>query len=193
MTGQVQEVDKVKQALVIIDIQNDYFDGGANPLVGSTAASLNARKLLEFFRKESLLVIYIQHLAARPGSTFFIPNTKGADIHANVFPAVGEKVIVKNYPNSFRNTDLLDYLRSNRITDLVICGMMTHMCVDATTRAAKDYGYNCIVISDACATKKLEYRDRKVNADEVQTAFLSALDYFYSRVMPAEDYLAEKK
>lgn len=192
MTGQVTN-SNVKQALVIVDIQNDYFEEGTNYLAGSWDASLKAKKMLEFFRIKSLPIIHVQHLSVRHGSTFFIPNTKGADIHANVLPDNGEKVIVKNYPNSFRDTELLDYLKANNITDLVICGMMTHMCVDATARAAKDYGYNCTIISEACATKDLELNGCTVKAKDVQIAFLSALSYYYCRVMTINDYLAENK
>ncbi len=179
----------MKEALIIIDIQNDYFEGGANPLVGSLEASLRAKALLEGFRGRGLPVVHIRHLSTRPGSTFFIPGTSGAEIHANVAPVAGEKVIDKNFPNSFRDTDLLDHLRTEGITDLVVCGMMTQMCVDATVRAAKDFGFSCTVIGDACATKDLEVGGRSVAAADVQTAFLAALNYFYATVRIAEEYL----
>ena len=181
-----------KKALIIIDIQNDYFEEGANPLIGSLEASINAKNLLNDFREKSLPVVHIQHFSTRAGSTFFISNTKGVEIHKNVLPISGEKVIAKNYPNSFRETDLLDYLKSNNITDLVICGMMTHMCVDATTRAAKDFGFTCIVIGDACATRDLEIQGEKVSASEVQKSFLATLNYFYSIVKNTQEYLSEK-
>jgi len=84
---------------------------------------------------------------------------------------------------------LLDYLKSNNITDLVICGMMTHLCVDATTRAAKDFGFTCVVIGDACATKDLEIHGEMVAAGEVQKSFLAALNYFYSTVKNTQEYL----
>jgi len=176
-------------ALMIIDIQNDYFEGGANPLVGSLEASINAKALLKYFREKSLPVIHIQHFSTRAGSTFFIPNTKGVEIHENVIPMSGEKVIAKNYPNSFYGTDLLDHLTSNHITDLVICGMMTHICVDSTTRAAKDFGFSCVVVGDACATRDLEIQGKKVEAREVQKSFLAALNYYYSTVMNTHEYL----
>ncbi len=184
-----QNDNKMNTALLIIDIQNDYFEGGRAQLVNPDKASGNARLILEKFRKSNLPVIHIQHIANRPGATFFIPDTKGAEIHNDVKPLDTEQVIVKHYPNSFRETNLLDYLKSKNITNLVICGMQTHMCVDATTRAAKDLGYNCIVIGDACATKDLEVNGVKVKAADVQTAFLSALNYFYSKVMTTEQYL----
>ncbi|MDR3327507.1 MAG: cysteine hydrolase [Prevotellaceae bacterium] len=178
--------------MIIIDLQNNYFEGGANLLAVSLEASINAKALLEGFRKKSLPVIHIQHFSTRTGSTFFIPNTRGVEIHENVMPINGEKVVEKNYPNSFRETDLLDYLKSNSITDLVICGMMTQMCVDATVRAAKDFGFTCMVIGDGCATKDLEIQGKTVKAGEVQKAFLAALNYFYATIKNTREYLNKK-
>jgi nicotinamidase-related amidase len=66
------------------------------------------------------------------------------------------------------------------------------MCVDATTRAAKDLGFACVVIGDACATKDLEIQGKKVTAIEVQKSFLAALNYFYSTVRDTQEYLDEK-
>ena len=182
----------MKTALIIIDIQSDYFDNGTMPLVGSDKASNNAKLILESFRTDSLPIIHIQHIATRPTATFFLPNTKGAEIHNDVRPIGKEKLIVKHYPNSFRETELLDYLKGEKITDLVICGMMTHMCVDATTRAAKDFGLNIILIGDACATKDQEINGQIVKAEEVQKSFLAALNYFYATVMTTSNYLSEK-
>ncbi|MDR2962409.1 MAG: cysteine hydrolase [Bacteroidales bacterium] len=177
------------KALIIIDIQNDYFEGGANPLAGSLAASEHAKKLLHDFRQKSLPVVHVQHFSTRAGSAFFIPNTQGVEIHESVQPISGEKVIAKHFPNSFRETDLLEYLQAQGVTELVFCGMMTQMCVDATVRAAKDFGFNCTLISDACATKNLEIQGQTVAAAEVQKSFLAALSYFYAEVKTEEEYL----
>jgi len=179
----------MKEGLIIIDVQKDYFDKGTMTLANSDNACENAKLLLDKFRSENLPVIFIQHIATKPSATFFLPGTKGAEIHATLHPMENEKVIIKHYPNSFRETDLLDYLKGNQITDLVICGMMTHMCVDATTRAAKDFGFNITVIGDACATRDLEIDGQFVKASEVQNSFLAALNYFYSSVKSTIQYL----
>lgn len=180
---------ETKTALLLIDIQNDYFEGGTNPLEGSLEAGLNAQKLLSHFRKHSLPVIHICHISNRLGSTFFLPDTEGADIHQCVSPTGGEEIVRKHFPNSFFQTNLLNLLKSKEITNLVICGMMTHMCVDATVRAAKDLGYNSVLIEDACATKDLKFKERTVKATDVQIAFLSALAPFYSTVVSTEEYI----
>lgn len=182
----------MKTALILIDIQNDYFEKGTMTLADSDKASENARLLLDRFRADSLPIIHIQHIATKPTATFFLPNTKGAEIHDKVKPLGQEKVIIKHYPNSFRETELLDYLKSKNITDLVICGMMTQMCVDATSRAAKDFGYNIVLIGDACATKDQEINGQIVKAEEVQKSFLAALNYFYTTVKTTKQFLDNK-
>jgi len=176
-------------ALLLIDIQNDYFPGGKMELEGSLEASLRAREILAFFRKKGLPVVHIQHLAARPGAPFFIPDTEGVKIQQNVEPLSGEVLFQKNFPNSFRNTPLLDHLREKQVDKVVICGMMTHMCVDATVRAAFDYGLEVTVIQDACATRALAFGDQAIPAKQVHGAFLSALGFIYAKVFSAAEFL----
>ena len=182
---------KMKTALVIIDIQNDYFPGGNNELVNSGDASLKARQLLNAFREKDLPVIHIQHLSVRPGAGFFIPGTKGAAIHDNVLPLENEKVFTKNFPNSFRDTGLLNYLQQMEIEHLVIAGMMSHMCVDATARAAKDLGYSISIASDACATKDLVIENNTVKANDVHNSFMAALSYFYADVRHTHELIKQ--
>jgi nicotinamidase-related amidase len=170
------------QALILVDIQNDYFPGGKNPLSGAEAAAQVARKALDKARKKQETVIHIQHVS-RPGAPFFLPDTPGIEIHPLLAPCAGEPVIQKHYPNSFRETSLLDELRRRRISRLYFCGMMTHMCVDTTVRAAVDLGFQCVVVGDATATKDLTYRGATVPAAQVQAAFLSALDVAFAKVV----------
>jgi nicotinamidase-related amidase len=185
----ISNVNKImKTALLLIDIQNDYFENGTMTLSGSLEASKNAALIIEQFRSLSLPIVYIQHLALSPTATFFLPGTHGAELHESIRPKTTEKIIVKHYPNSFYKTELLEYLQSLEISDLVICGMMTQMCVDATTRAAKDFGYNCTLIGDACATKDLHINGQSVKAADVQTSFLAALNGYYSNVIMANQF-----
>ncbi|MGC8659087.1 MAG: cysteine hydrolase family protein [Desulfomonilaceae bacterium] len=176
-------------ALVLIDIQNDYFPGGKMELEGSSESSLCAKHLLQAFRDAKLPVIHIQHISVRPEATFFIPDTHGVEIHQNVQPLPGEPVIQKNYPNSFRNTSLLEHLEGQSIKHLIISGMMTHMCVDATTRAAFDYGFECMVVSDACATRALSFEDKIIPAAHVHGAFLAALSNVYAKIQDTQSAL----
>ena len=190
--AQTNKNSKMNKALIIIDIQNDYFEKGTMTLVGSDKASENAKIVLGQFRNDKLPIIHIQHIATRPTATFFLPNTEGAKIHENVQPIGLEKVVIKHFPNSFRETELLDYLKASDITELIICGMMTHMCIDATTRAAYDFGFKCTVIGDACATKDLELNGQIAKAKDVQIAFLSALDGTFADIKTTNEFLNRK-
>ncbi len=178
-------------ALVIVDIQNDYFPGGRLPLVGPVEASQQAGCLLEQFRRVRWPVIHIQHLAVRPGATFFLPGTPGADFHPNVQPLPDETIVQKNFPNSFRETPLLDVLREQQVNRLIICGMQTNMCVDATTRAAADYGFECTVAADGCAARNLTFDGHSVPAEQVHYAFLAALNGSYARVLKVDQIVAQ--
>lgn len=180
----------MKTALLLIDIQNDYFPGGKMELSGSIEASLRARELLDFFRERRMPVIHIRHTSLRPGASFFLPGTPGAQIHANVLPIAGETIIDKNFPNSFRQTPLHTTLTDKGIERLAIAGMMTHMCVDATTRAAFDHGFSCTLVHDACATRELSFGSAIVPASHVHAAFIAALSGAYAQVASAAEYIS---
>ncbi len=171
------------QALLLIDIQNDYFPGGRMELFESEAAGVQAGKLLDAARKRDLPVFHIQHLATRPDATFFLPGTDGARFHKSVTPLGHETVVQKHYPNAFRETALLQLLREAKVTELIVTGMMTQMCVDTTVRAAADLGFACRVAHDACATRDLSFAGKVVHAPEVQTAFMAALNGFFAEVL----------
>ncbi len=141
-------------------------------------AAQNTKVLLDFFRKNNLPIIHIRHESIQKGAGFLIPNTAGVEIHSAVKPHEGEFIVTKNYPNSFRNTNLSSILRDQGKSHLVICGMMTHMCVSSTTRAAWDLGYNVSLIHDACATRSLESVAGKVSGHNVHIAHISALERF---------------
>ena len=173
-------------ALVLIDLQNDYFPGGAMELVGSDQAVEQARTLLEAFRARSLPLFHVRHISKRPGATFFLPETKGAEIHSAVAPLTGEPIVTKHFPSCFRETSLLEELRGAGATRLVFAGMMTHMCVDTTVRAANDLGFECVLALDGCATKSLQFAGTQVDAQQVQLSYLAALNGAFAKVQPAQ-------
>ncbi len=175
--------------LILIDLQNDYFVGGNMELVNIGQATENARRLLKQFRNKNLPIIHIQHISIRPEATFFLPNTKGVEINEMVSPLRDEKIVQKNYPNSFRETELLEILKETKNDTVVICGAMSHMCVDATTRAAFDYGFNCVVVEDACATRNLVFKDKTIKASDVHASFMAALAVPYAQVLNTKEAL----
>lgn len=195
-TKEMESSKKEKTALIIIDIQNDYFPGGTMELVEPEKAALKAKEVLSYFRENKMPVIHVQHIALQEGATFFLPNTKGAEINSIVAPLANEKVITKNYPNSFRDTKLLEYLHENNITNLVFAGMMTDVCIDATVRASMDNGFNNTLISDAVATRDRELNGKVVPASQINTAFLAglnALGGLYATVLSSDEFLAKNK
>ena len=173
-------------ALVLIDLQNDYFPGGAMELVGAQEAVMRAQALLQAFRARTLPVFHIQHIAKRAGATFFLPGTKGADLHVAVTPLAEEAVITKHFPSSFRETTLLKSLRGVGESRLVVAGMMTHMCVDTTVRAAADLGFDCLLAQDGCATRALQFAGQQVEAPQVQLAYFAALDGSFAKVQSVQ-------
>jgi nicotinamidase-related amidase len=164
--------------LLIIDVQEFYFTGGALPLVAPEAASANCGKLLDKFRAENRRVVHVGHNAS-----------KGASFHANVSPREGEKVIMKDEVNAFAGTNLLDYLRESGVKRLVVCGMQTHMCVEAAVRAAHDFDFECVLVRDACATRDLKYGEETITAADVHNSTLATLGGAYAKVVDTETFL----
>jgi nicotinamidase-related amidase len=179
----------LKTALLVIDIQNDYFSGGKYPLVNPLEAAQKAYMILQCFREQGGYHVHIQHVSKKRDATFFISGDRGTDIHDSVAHFEGEPIVYKHEPNAFLNTNLLELLRGWEIERLIITGMMTHMCVDATARAASDLGFQVILAEDACATRDLKYGDTTIPAEHVHKAFLAALKS-YGKVMKSEEIIA---
>ncbi len=176
-------------ALLLVDIQNDYFPNGRMPLERSLEASQKAQEVLQAYRAKQKPVIHIQHISTRPDATYFLPCTKGIEFHPNVAPLKNETVIKKHYPNSFKDTALLNHLIKRQINHLVICGMMSHLCIDATVRAAYDLGFSCTVVHDSCATRNLEFNNTLISAQSVHHAFMAALQPNYAAVVSTRELL----
>lgn len=177
------------RALVIVDIQNDYFPGGAHPLAAPEAAAANARRLLDGFRAAGEPIVHVQHVWDAEDAPFMKPGTPGVEIHESVEPVAGEPVVQKAYPNSFRETALAETLAARGVDHVVVCGMMSAMCVDATVRAAVDLGYAATVVHDACATCDLEFAGSVIPAAHVHGSFMAALGDGYAVVAAAGDVL----
>jgi nicotinamidase-related amidase len=176
----------MSRALLLVDIQRDYFPGGALELVGPDAAAASAGAVLERFRSGGEPIIHVRH-AAPATARFLVRGTPGAEIDERVAPAAGEPVIVKEHPNAFRATSLEQLLREQGIDQLVVGGMMTSMCVDASVRAAADLGFEITLIGDACAAPALSRGSVTVPGEQVHAAFLAALDGTYATVVDAAD------
>lgn len=178
-----------KRAVVVVDLQNEYLPTGKLALAGIHDALNNAARVIADARSKGDIVINIRHESADTDAPFFKKGTDAVRIHESVAPAQGEAVIVKNFPNSFLHTNLKQMLDENGIEEVTVIGAMSHMCIDATTRAASDFGYKTTVVHDACATRDLEFRGETVPAAQVHTALMSALAFGYASVVTADEYL----
>lgn len=176
------------RAILVVDLQNEYWPTGNFALHGIEAAAANAARVMDFARSEGDLVVNIRH--EMPDGPLFVPGTAGADINDTVKPAPSEPVITKNFPNSFRDTGLSALLKEKDIEDVIVIGAMSHMCVDATVRAANDLGYKTTTIHDACATRDLDFDGVTIPAAHVHAALMSALAFGYGEVISTDAFLA---
>jgi nicotinamidase-related amidase len=178
-----------KQALILIDIQNDYFPQGKWPLDGVDAAADKAQQVLQAFRQAGDAVIHVRHEFTSDDAPFFTPGSEGAHLHPKVLNQADEPVVLKHFVNAFRDTNLRALLEQRSVTELVVVGSMSHMCIDGVVRAAADLGYTVTVIHDACATRDLEFNGTTIPAAQVHAAFMSSLGFAYASVVSAEAYL----
>lgn len=162
-------------ALILIDIQNDYFTNGALTLCNADDAAIKAKTLLELFRDNNYHVVHIQHENTIPESGFMLTGTRGQAIHQYVAPRNTETCITKNFPNSFWKTNLESHLKDLGIQHIVVAGMMTHMCVSSTVRGANERRFSTTLIHDACATKTLEFDGQIIPSKTVHSTALAEL------------------
>lgn len=179
-----------KRATIAVDIQNDYFPGGKFPLDGMEKAAARAQAVLDAARARGDLIVHVRHESADTSAPFFHPGSEGANINPAAAPQGDEIVVTKNHVNAFKDTGLHSVLQDNEIDEVVIVGAMSHMCIDAATRAASDLGYQTTVIADACATRDLEFQGTTVPAAQVHAAMMSGLAFGYATVTEAKDWIA---
>ena len=178
-----------KSALLVIDLQNEYLPTGKLPLVNIEQTAANAVNVIAKARQEGTQVIYVQHIG-NAESPIFQPSSNGIEFHDTVKPQANETVVIKNHINAFLNTNLKEILDSNDVTELVVIGAMSHMCIDAAVRAASDFGYKVKVIHDACATLDLEFSGVNVPAAHVHATIMAAFEFAYAQVISTKDYVS---
>ncbi|WP_284978558.1 cysteine hydrolase family protein [Arthrobacter sp. fls2-241-R2A-200] len=179
----------MSRVLLVIDIQNDYFPGGAHPLVDSENAVRAAAAVLGSFRSSGEPVVHVRHVWDEPAATFMRPGTRGVEIHPAVRPIEGEAVVTKDSPNAFVGTDLAELLKGLNASEVVVAGMMTSMCVDSSVRAAAEQGFDVSLVHDACAAPDLEFGGVKVPGKMVHAAFVAALGDGFAKVISARDLI----
>jgi nicotinamidase-related amidase len=145
-----------KPALVLIDLQNDYFPGGAFPLANTESVLLAVEGAIAKARARGIPVVHVQHVAdpSHGIAPFFNQGTEGVKIHPRILAAAPDApVVVKHFADSFEGTELHATLQSLGVTELILCGMVTQNCVTHTalSRRADDYA-KVTVLTNACTT-----------------------------------------
>ncbi len=178
-----------KHALIVIDLQNDYYPGGKWTLENIENASNNAARIISAVRRSQDTIIHVHHEFLMENPPFFAPGTPGADINKQVTPLETEQKVLKNRVNAFLDTNLKELLDREQIGAITLIGAMSHMCIDAAARSASDFGYDVTVIEDACASKDLEFNKTTVKAKDVHNAYMSALSFAYAKVIGTDEFL----
>jgi nicotinamidase-related amidase len=143
------------KALLVIDLQNDYFPGGKYPLWNTDVVLQNIERALERAKAQGIPVVIIQHIAnSEMGlAPFFNQGTVGADIHPRILAAAPKApIVVKEFADSFVKTSLEETLARLGATELLVCGMMTQNCVTHTAISKSAEKYNVSILVDCCTT-----------------------------------------
>jgi nicotinamidase-related amidase len=169
--------------VVVIDAQHEYVDGALS-LPGVQPALQEIGKLLARARHLMTPIIHVVHLG--PADGLFAPASDGAEVARPATPAPNEPVLSKRLPNAFGSTDLADRVHALKKPGIILVGFMTHMCVEATARAAIDLGLRATVIAAATATRDLPdpLTGGVIPAAEVQRNALAALSDRFATVVP---------
>jgi len=177
-------------ALLLIDYQQIYADGPL-ALMDCAAAAEQAIMLRSWAEEKGVAVIHVLHEAASPQAPLFAPGSREVQPLAGLEPAEGEAVVIKRLPSSFAGTNLADLLAERGIDTLLIAGLMTHNCVDATAREAFHRGLRVAVIADACATRDLPGPDGAIiPAALVHAAVLAGLGDRQAEIVPTATLMA---
>ncbi|WP_196590853.1 isochorismatase family protein [Pectinatus frisingensis] len=177
------------EILILIDIQNMYFAKGAYRLHEPEKTAKKAAIILKKFRNDHKPIIHIKHMfniSENPNGDYLL------EFNEAVMPQKDEVILTKNYPNAFFKTDLKNVLDGLQATNLVIIGMMSHMCIDTTVRAAQNYNYKIIVVDDACTTMDLKWKGEKIAAKIIHNSIMASLNGVFADVVTATDYLYTK-
>jgi len=165
------------RALLVIDVQKEYFAGGAWALPESENRLPNILRLIESAREREDVVIFVQHIAPAE-SPVFAKGSTGSELHDQLAPREEDPIIQKNHPSAFMDTSLEMVLTETGIRQLDICGFMTQMCCDTTTRAAYGRGYKVRFFSDATAARDVTFQGEVIPHDTVHKATLATLARF---------------
>jgi len=177
----------MSRALLVIDVQNEYFTG-ALPITHPAGHLEQILKAMDAAAGKVPTVV-IQHHFPQPEMSFFQKGTSGWELHDEIKARQHDLLVEKTLPGSFTNTALEDWLNENGITTVTIAGYMTHMCCDTTARQAVHRGFTVEFLSDATGTLDLSNEAGEVTAEELQRSILCAQQMLLSEVLGVESWI----
>lgn len=166
-----------QRALIVIDVQNEYFPGGVWALPDAGKALPNILRLIDSAREAGDRVVFIQHVAPE-SSPVFAKGSPGGQLRPELSIAEREKTFQKTHPSAFQDTGLHEWLQQAGLEAVDVCGFMTQMCCDTTTRAAYEKGYKVRLFSDACAARDVSFNDTMIPHDVVHNTHLGSIARF---------------
>ncbi|MDA8340166.1 MAG: cysteine hydrolase family protein [Nitrospiraceae bacterium] len=178
----------MKKALLIIDVQNEYFTGKL-PVSYPSGSLENILKAMDAASEKGIPVIVIQHTAKAADSPVFRRGTSEWELHPEIAKRPRDILIGKNLPGSFTDTILESWLREKNVDTIVISGYMTQMCCDTTARQAFHLGFNVEFFSDATGTLSFTNNAGSVTAEELHRAILVTQAMRFSKVIKTSEWI----
>lgn len=178
----------MKQALLVIDVQNEYFTGKL-PISYPPGSFQKILAAMDAATDTGVAVIVIQHTNVAPGAATFRKGTPGWELHNEIKKRSCDLLLEKNLPGSFTGTGLPDWLRDHGIGSLTIAGYMTQMCCDTTARQAFHLGYPVIFLADATGTLSVSNDAGSIRDEDLHRAILVTQQMRFSRVMKTDDWI----
>lgn len=180
-----------KRALIVIDVQNEYFDGALPISYPPPETSLaNVGQAMDAARAAGVPVIVVRHGEAEPDAAIFCEGTPAWELHPEIARREWDHLVDKTLPGSFTGTPLEAILAAASVDTLAITGYMTHMCVDTTSRQAAHRGLAVEILDDATGTLALENSGGKATAEELHRATLVAQGQFFADVVSTDEWLS---
>jgi nicotinamidase-related amidase len=180
----------MKRALIVVDVQNEYFEGGALPISYPPQSFEQIKKAIESAQKAGVMVVLVQHTSLKENAGAFVRGSHLWEFHNEIKTIKPDLYIEKNHASSFVGTDLNYRLRSLGIDTVAIVGYMTQNCCDATARDASQLGFNVEFLSDANGTLAFSNNAGEVSAEELHRAFLVAQAFGFSRVLNFNEWVS---
>jgi nicotinamidase-related amidase len=181
-----------KRALIVIDVQNEYFDGGALPITdpSPTQSLANIGRAMDKATERGVPTVVVRHTEQDADAGMFREGSETWRLRREVDERPRDHLVEKSLPGSFTDTTLADILASSDVDTVSIVGYMTHMCVDTTAREAAHRGFSVEILSDATGTLALENRGGVATGEELHRSTLVAQGQFFADIVSTDEWLS---